>query len=159
MFSLKRWLLTALFIVGAVVSRAEQFQQLVIASKSGTVTSYRLDESPRVTFSGDNLVLETISTVIEIPVTQIDKIYYEVAEASGINDVNSDSGVSFEVIDRQLIISSNLNTNVTVYGIDGIQWVSRSVSAGETASISLANLTDGIYLVKIGSTTHKIVIR
>lgn len=52
-------------------------RQLVISKKDGTVVSIDLADKPKVTYSGNELVLTTTKTTIQLPVYLLQKISFE----------------------------------------------------------------------------------
>lgn len=76
--------------------------------------------------------------------------------ATGIdeNTINS----SIQIDNEDIIINSNSPTNLAVYNITGQLLLSQTMHQGELR-LAKANFHSGVYFVKIGNDTHKILIK
>lgn len=156
----KRWLAAFSAISIVILCYAESYQQLVITTTSGVQTSYRLDDEPKVRFTGQTLVIETKNTTVEFSITETDRISYETINESSISTIESDASDTFDFNGRDLtIFGQNYGISFYLYGIDGRLWLSREIPAGVSQTISLSTLVSGTYLVKINSSTHKLVVK
>lgn len=133
---------------------------LVVLSKDGTKVSYKLGESPKLSFVGDNLVITANDIEVSYELKQMALITYENTDATNIVNVNGEKMESFNLDGESLLFpAKDTDVAVKIYTVDGQLTISRNVSKGETLSIPLNDLSRGIYLVYVNGVTYKIMKR
>lgn len=135
-----RKLLSLFFLVGLSVTMLHAQNTLNVHSKSGDVVSYAFAEKPVITYLNDVLVLTTLSTTVEYPLQDLLKLTFD--------DDKSD----IEVVTHR-----SESDMVRIYSVKG--QLLRAVKADEdgVTSLVLGEMAPGIYIVKNGSTSYKIV--
>ena len=146
-------LLLALFLSGTV-----RAQQLVIWQKDGTKVIYNLDEQPKTTFTMEDLVITTATTTINYPLARIQRYTYE-GGALSIRDAKAES-ISISH-DGDLITVKGLASgkSVAVHRVDGIQLLSKRSDGSDRLTLSLENLSSGVYVIKADEITYKFLKR
>lgn len=141
--------------IGLCPSKA---QTLIIWQKDGSKVSYNLDEQPKTTFTSEELVITTATSIISYPLAKIQRYTYEGAQLS-VRDVKS-QGISISH-DGDLIIVKGLASgkNVTVYSMDGVQLLSKLSDGTEQLTLSLSSLPLGAYVIKADEITYKFLKR
>lgn len=112
---------------------------LNIHQKSGGVVSYGFSEKPVVTYTREYMHVETVSVSIDYPVSNVQKLTFKDSESS-IGELR----VEEESLD------------LLIYNLKG-QLVKKAESEDGISQLDIQELPAGIYLVKNGKTTFKIV--
>lgn len=130
-----------LMVLSLVLSVATSFAQntLNIHQKSGGVVSYGFSEKPVVTYAGEYMHVETVSVSIDYPVTDVQKLTFEDRESS-IGELRVEEKSS----------------DLLIYNLKG-QLVKKAESEDGISQLDIQELPAGIYVVKNGKTTFKIV--
>lgn len=118
--------------------------QLIVHSNSGAEVSYALSEKPVVTYREDILVLTTESTTVEYPIAELQMFTFE---------ETADAVESVEM--KQL----KGDGTVRIYNVSGtlVRTIQPSEADRSDAKFSTQDLPKGIYIIKQGSQTHKII--
>lgn len=133
-------------------------QRLVIWQKDGTKVSYDLDEQPKTTFTTEDLVITTTATIINFPLSNIQRYTYE-GGALSVKDIKAD-GISISHVGDNVIVKGLTNgKSVTVYTIDGKQLMTKRSDGSNILTLSLANLPAGVYMIKADEITYKFLKR
>lgn len=156
---MKHLLVTILLLLPFSVALAEDANsRLVVWKGDGSKVVYSLSEQPKTTFTSEGVVITTSTVSVTYPLTQIVKYTYE-GIASGIDSVINDEGilVSQEGYNFRF---KNLkdNTLVQVYSVNGFL-ISTYKNEGEQITISLGDHASGVYIIKIGDTSYKVIKR
>ena len=148
------FLLQITFIVHAY---SININAIKIYDKSGTFVTILLDEQPKVTFDGNDVVLTTHMSVVNYPSTEIVKLtYLDLKNATGIDNFTS-SGVVFS-FNNEVVKIQNLasQTKVSLYTVEGILVVSGMTDAKGRVSLPIPKVTQEYMIVKTPSLTFKI---
>ncbi len=158
-YQMKKAFLFFLFCCVTIIAEAADAPRyLAVWLKNGQRVDLLLSEKPNVKFSEGILRFEASGTAVEYAAADVKEFTLE-AVSTGIK------GLAAE--DKDYVVSQSGNmlsisgaepyAKVHLYSTDGTL-VSTCATAGNgTASISLAPLTQGIYILKIASTTIKIL--
>lgn len=133
---MKKQLLLMLIAMGTATAFAQS--TLNVHQKSGGAVSYAFSEKPVVTYSGDNLVLKTAKVEVEYPLGNLEKLTFGTAEADAINQVTTE-------------LPSERVTHI--YDMGGALVKSVDVSL----PLSTDGLKPGVYVIKNGKSTYKII--
>lgn len=130
--------------------------RLVVWRTDGSKIVYSLSEQPKTTFTSEGVVITTNTVSVTYPLTQIVKYTYEDI-ASGIESVTNDGRILVSQ-DGYNFKFSNLkeNTLVQVYSVNG-SLISTHKSEGKQISISLRDHANGVYIIKVGDTSYKVI--
>lgn len=116
---------------------------LNVYSKSGSVVTYTFAEKPVVTYQDNVLVLTTEKVSVEYPLAELDKITFSDVESS---------------VENITMSQPNGDGTVRIYSVSGT--LIRTIERREDASdvqFSIENLSEGIYIIKQGTQTYKII--
>lgn len=130
-------MLIAIVLLGATTSFAQN--TLNIHQKSGGVVSYGFSEKPVVTYAGEYMHVETVSVSIDYPVSNVQKLTFKDSESS-IGELRVEEESS----------------DLLIYNLKG-QLVKKAESEDGISQLDIQELPAGIYVVKNGKTTFKIV--
>lgn len=133
---------------------------LVVWAKDGTKVSYKLQDSPKITFMDDSLVISTNSVEVNYELSQMARITYEKTDLTGIVNVNGEKVNPFNFTGESLLFpASNADVIVKIYTADGKLVLGRNVRKGDSLAVSLGSLNRGVYLVNVNGVTYKIMKR
>lgn len=162
-------ILQSLFLVLAgmmlsLTSFADNNERLVINHIDGQ-TVYLLNEQPRITFLGTDLIVSTPEITDTYDLQGIDYIVYE-GVTTGINDVifgepgNVSTECPFVVSGPSLVFTATSQSlSISVYTIDGRLIANKELREGASKTLSLEGFGPGIYVVKVNDVTYKIALR
>lgn len=149
-------LLFAIFAVSQFASAAYTNDDLVIETRDGKTVAYRLSDRPVVTFEVTDLVLTAKGVQVKYPVTDVKEIRFA-EEFTSVNATTA-SGIMFTVNDNEIIANGlDKNDTLEVYGVDGKAIATVGVNAQGAASANISELGHGVYVVKAGKKTYKII--
>ena len=128
--------------------------------KSGDKVVYDLVDVPVTTFSGSQLVIRTNKVTIPYERKDVLRYTYEDVVSDGIELSPSERRVEInregdEITFRGLQIGST----ASIYAVNGTLIEQRKVTDSRPLSISLKNRPDGVYIVKAGTETIKVMKR
>lgn len=110
--------------------------------KDGTKVSYAFADKPKITFTEGKLIVTTTRTSAEFPLSGIRKYTFRETESTTKIDEMKASNLQSEYL--------------SVYDNNGKLLMKTRVSDGN-ASLSLGTLPQGIYIVREGSKSYKII--
>lgn len=128
---------------------------LIIKTKSGSTVSYSLSTRPRVTFDGTDLVLTAPDVEVKYPVDDIEEISFDTV--TSIQSVKSDNlafTISGDVIAAQGMAKGDV---ITITTLDGKTLSTSASSESGEAQVDISTLNHGIYVVKAGNKSYKIL--
>ena len=134
--------------------------KLVVWLKSGDKVVYDLIDVPVTTFSGSQLIIRTNKVTIPYERKDVLRYTYEDVVSDGIELSPSERRVEInrdgdEITFRGLQVGSS----ASIYAVNGTLIEQRKVTDSRPLSISLKNRPDGVYIVKAGTETIKVMKR
>ena len=147
-------LMLALFTVGAW---AQETQRLVVWQKSGEKVYYELADLPETTFEDGLLIISTLHTSVQYQLENIVRYTYE-GVRTGFDLMPNEHAVSISregdgVVYRGL----KDGTTVGVYGSNGMLIQCLTAHEGQPLVVSVGQRPAGVYIVKCGSETIKLL--
>ena len=131
---------------------------IIVSTLDGTTMEYLIDADTKIRIEKPNLVIETEGVEINYELENLARFNYgKKFVSTGIGGVTVNEQ-PFTWKD-EVILFNQLpeNTLIEVFTADGKQILSYRCT-GE-AQLPLANLSDGVYLVKVNQATYKIIKR
>lgn len=134
---------------------------LIVEKTDGSTESFLLADQPVVTFEGANGVFTTPSVSVSIPRADIDNFHFK-SGTTGIKAITPTTGDGASVRVRFLggntvEIAGQGNRPVAVYRTDGAAANAEVVRGADSATVSLENLPKGIYVIKYGNNSIKMI--
>jgi len=131
-------------------------QKLIVWLSNGQQAIYELGAKPKTTFVGTDLVLETQTTSISYPLSQVLKYSYDLTPAS-IEELRTDK-VTVLSKDGDDIIIDGLNHGdvVNMYSVDGKLLATAKAVSNKRMVISLTGYPTGVYVFKFKGANYKI---
>lgn len=155
----KKLTLMALLLVFATATWAQTAtQRLVVWQKSGEKVYFDLNEEPETTFEDGLLIIKTANgSSVEFHLENIVRYTYEGAHTS-IDLMPAERSVSISN-EGDAVVLKNLRDGQTVslYATNGTLLEQRKAIGGVTLTISVSNRPAGVYIVKAGSETIKLM--
>ena len=151
---MKKIYILLLFLVLSLPGTAQQ----IFIDKADNTETVEFNNLDKITFSGTTVkILQTNGTEISASMGEIERIHF--SNYSSIDEVGVRKENIFNYISNDCIeINSNAGDIVRIYNIIGNQLMCvRQKSANSI--ISIANLPQGIYIIKINDQTAKFVKR
>lgn len=146
--------LSVLFFVRTNCLADNEVTTLTVTLTNGEQTHYALWEVPSVKIIGDKLQIRWNKTNIALPIEEVKSFTFNSLLA--INEISHVS--DFERYNDTLIFcSSDSKRILTITAANGMTVVSTTIEPNNSATISLSNLTPGVYLLSINGVTSKIV--
>ncbi len=134
----------------------KQLSTLDVWTKSGERITYYLSEHPVAEYSGSDLVLKTDGLTVSYPLTELHKFTFG-SEATSIETASLPDG-RMQMQEGQLCLSGfRAGEKVSIYSIGGQNVLNATVESDGTATLFIGSLATGVYVVKAGSVTHKII--
>ena len=133
---------------------------LVVNTTDGRKLVYPLDQKPKVIFSDTGLILTTSSTEIVLPRENVTTFSYDRIPIAGIDAPATDLCSAQFLTDGTLYVTGcEPGAPVNVFSVEGVLLYSVIADDSGSASIAAKNLGTGIYLVKAGDMSYKILKR
>lgn len=146
-----------LAIVGSAWANSGGRNALRIHAKSGTNVTILLDETPKVTFQGDDVVIASQKQVLSYPSSDVVRFTYEAVDATGINSSSALSGLQVSFGEQTVCVSGlQSQTSVSIYALDGKLFSSASADKRGIATLVLSEVPGNVYVLKTSSLTLKI---
>lgn len=152
--------LLALLIASPTVLMADGGNpRLVVWKKDLSKVYYQLSEKPVTTFSNNMLVIKTNSATIEYPLADIQRYTYEGVE-TGIESIESDNSMLVkQEKDKLSLRNLKAGEEVRLYNSSGRLLQVVKSNGTEPVIISLSSRPQGVYIVKSGKETIKLMKR
>lgn len=130
---------------------------LVVWLKSGERVVYELAESPVTTFNGTQLIISTVKTTASYERNTVLRYTYELVNTS----ISLQPGERRVQIDRDgnkvTFRGLSAGTFARVYSVNGMLVSQTKVTDDQPLTISLQNRPNGVYIIKAGTETIKLM--
>lgn len=147
-----RKLYTTLLLACSLMAGAQN--AISIHQKDGKVANFAFSEKPVVTYADNQLVITTTKTSVQYPLYLLQKIDFELTDATAIEQVKPDA--KFRFTDGTLYITGgDPGSQVVIYNMQGMTEGQYRIDDAGNAVISLQSLSKGLYIVKTNHFTFK----
>ena len=148
-------LIFALLLAGVLRVSAVEQNVVAIYPTAGEKTLFAFADQPEVTYTATDLVLTTLKTSVQYPISQLRKIQFETADMpEGIDDVLADQRFSFS--DGSIVIrGGEPNSLVNIYTVSGVLTAQYRLDGSGDAIIPTRGLSGTAYVLTNGSITFK----
>ena len=146
-----RYIIASLLFAGGVcVAEADDFQYLTIAQTDGE-TSFTVSTIQKITFDATNMVLHlTDGTTQSMPLSGLSRMFFSQTSA-GVTAITPQSKIVFEGGILRANISSG--EQLFIYNTKGEQ----VFTTNQSGSFPMGTLAKGVYIVRVGAETKKVV--
>lgn len=149
---MNRFLLSIMLLAAAGISRGETVQKLVLHALDGTEIEYLLDNEPVVTFEAGNAKITDKAASESFPLDDIDYWDFRTEVTNAVETVEK-ATARISIDGRTTTVTNPNAATVTVYAVNG------TVIGSQRAETCTFELAPGLYIVAIGQSAHKILIR
>ena len=147
-----RKLYTILLLACSLMAGAQN--AISIHQKDGKVANFAFSEKPVVTYADNQLVITTTKTSVQYPLYLLQKIDFELTDATAVEQVKPDA--KFRFTDGTLYITGGApGSQVVIYDMRGMTEGQYRIDDAGNAVISLQSLSKGLYIVKTNHFTFK----
>jgi hypothetical protein len=156
---MRRIITLSLFVFMAfMTTTAQNGPQLKVWKKDKSTVLFALAEKPVTTFSDNKLVIKTSNATVEYPLADVLRYTY-IGVETGIENIESDNSVVVrQEPDKLQLTNLKSDTEVYLYNASG-RLLDIQKSDGKTVTISIASRPQGMYIVKCGNETIKLMKR
>lgn len=160
---MKKFLLTTivcsgLLFQGRLAAQEADSDYLAIIANDSTKVYFPIDDAPTVTIASDTLLcVATSSKSYSAPFSQI--AYFKLCKSSEITAIkNIGASQQSLTMSGALVYVSGLDANekVSIFGVDGKAIAVTSANNSGTATVSLAALPKGVYVIKTRNNNYKL---
>lgn len=138
---------------------AEGNPQLKVWKKDKTTVLYDLSDEPVTTFENGKLVIKTSSSTVEYSVKDILRYTYE-GVRTGIDNITYDNSVLVkEEQDKLSFLNLKTGSEVYLFNANGRLLDVQRSNGTDAVSVSLSSHPQGVYFVKCGNETIKLMKR
>ena len=158
MKQLKHFLAALLLIGPALSAWAQTTPRLVVWQKSGEKVYYELASLPETTFENGLLKIKCEGFTFSYQLDNVLRYTYEGVGSTGIDLLPNEHAISVSR-EGNSVTYRNLPTGTTVslYTANGMLIEQRKAEAGQKLTLSVANRPSGVYIVKAGKETIKLM--
>lgn len=148
------------FLIAAVTALMATADDWVLQvwQTDGQVMKIKLDQEPTTSYADGQLVITTLTNTVSFPLENVRRYTY--AEYPSGLDMQKAANITFSN-DGETITFTGLkpHTEVTLYNVAG-QMLRRAVADGSSrVTVTVSDLTMGVYIVKADNVTYKITKR
>lgn len=138
---------------------AQLAPRLVVWLKSGEKVYYNLSELPETSFEGGQLIIKTQTVTVPYLLENVQRYTYEGA-GTGIDLQPSERSVNVTK-DGNEVTLRNLEDGsvVSLYAANGVLLEQRTAEGRRPITVSIAQRAAGVYIVKCGTETIKLLKR
>lgn len=157
---MKQLFLLFLFVFSVLnVFAEEQEKQLVVWNKDGSKVAYSLGETPKITFSTDQVLIESNEVLITYPLEKLLRFTYEISDNTSIENVTNDQMCFQYNKDSFRFHGLKENSNVSIYAMNGTLIFRKNIEKNCDFIYPISHLKSGVYIVDINGLSYKIYIK
>ena len=151
-----RYMLAVLLLLVGVTAFADDYAYLSIV-QTGEQSEVSISNIKNITFDDTNMIINlTDNSQQKLPLAGLSKMFFT-NESTGIQSVAASAKQSnFVLKDGVLHVTGAQGANISVFDVNGKAVRSVTASKAET-EINLSGLTKGIYIVRVGNQTKKVM--
>jgi len=156
---MKKTLILIILFVWSIGNIAQTVtQQLVVWQKSGEKVYIDLAELPETTFEDGLLVIRGSKTSVQFQLSTILRYTYEGISNTGIEQLPDGRSISIAK-DGDSVTLRNLSegSTVSIYSANGTLIEKQTAQSGQPLILSVNNRPSGVYIVKAGKETIKLL--
>lgn len=149
--------LLALFAGLSTAAMADDYAYLTVEQQDGQ-TSFSVSEISTITFDAAYMNVKlSDGTTQQLPLSALSKMYFSDNGLSAISPA-SVRETQIRLLNGVVHVTAQPGTPITLYNIGG-QVVQQMTAQGDDTQMNVGTLRQGVYIVKVGTTTKKIMNR
>lgn len=154
MTKLKNILMAALLTM-STAAMADNYAYLTVDDTNGE-NSFSLNEIKKITFDTANMIITmTNGSTTQLPLASLNKMFFSETGITGIAAQKQGSS-QVKLIDGVIHVNAPAGSVITLFNMGG-QAVRTMTSATDDTQINVSSLTKGVYIVKVGNLTKKVM--
>lgn len=131
--------------------------KLVVQKVDGTKETFLLSDKPEMTLQDSNCIFSTTYITVEIPRININNMHFEY-ETTNIETSKTGNDITVRLLnDHSVQIKGLCNQHIAVYDISGRIVNTMTSSIDNITTVSLNNVPQGVYLIRYGNNTIRIL--
>ena len=135
---------------------------VVVYQTNGQVANYFFIEKPKVTYSGDCLIMSTTDNIVQYSLRSLRKIEFADVDDSaiidGVRPSTANKGLMFSFRQSTInVANAEAGACVLLYDSEGKCLMEQSIDKQGRCVLSTESLPKGVYVIQIGQTSYKIV--
>lgn len=148
-------ILMGLMLAASTVAVADNYAYLTI-DQNNEESSISLSEISRITFDSNNMIIHMANgTKAELPLASLSKMSFTEKDITGIFAAkNGESQV--KLVGGTIYVNAPVGAIVTLYNMGG-QTVKTVTASSPETQINLSGLTKGVYIVRVGKQSKKVM--
>lgn len=151
-----RTVLMAMLLALGGTATADDYAYLTIGQNTGD-TEIALNNISKITFDEENMILNMADGSRQaLPLSGLTKMFFSDGN-TGIATVGNNSQ-AIRLVNGTIHVQAPLGSVVTLYNVSG-QMVKRVAVGTDDTQINVSGMTRGVYIVKVGNETKKIMNR
>lgn len=140
-----------------ITGLAANGEALVIEGKDGMKSVYNLGDNPILTYEGSQMKVKASNAEAQFELMEIERCYFS-AEATGTDALQDLSNMTVLASESGLQIkNSQPGSVVNVYTANGKQLATHRTDQAGNLTLDLSKAPSGVLLVKIETTTIKLI--
>ena len=152
-----RNMVLAWLMATTTVAMADDYAYLTI-DEEGSETSFAISEISKITFDETNMLLTlTNGATQKLPLQGLSKMFFSANGQSAIHPVMA-SQARIRLSGGVIHVEAEPGSVVTLYNISG-QSVQTVTATGGDTQLNVSGMRKGVYIVKVGNETKKIMNR
>lgn len=144
----------ALFTSSIIAANPDSYLEVYLYD--GNVTTIRLCDNPEIKFAGDDLTFLGDNIDLTVPFTSVQGILYHENSTLSVMPIQQSESV-IRVLGKNVHISNlDSEASITVYSPNGMLLKQISAVSEDSTIISLSDLSDGVYIIKVNNQSLKV---
>ena len=155
----KTLILIGLFVWSIGTIAQDTTRRLVVWQKSGEKVYIDLAELPETTFEDGLLVIRGSKTSVQFQLSNILRYTYEGVGSTGIEQLDGRTISISKEGDSVTLRNLSDGSTVSIYSANGTLLEERAATSGQPLTLSVGQRPAGVYIVKAGKETIKLMKR
>lgn len=147
-----RHILAVMAILTSSTTFADSYQYLTI-SQTGSETSIEVSQIQKITFDATDMILTLKGGAQEkMPLSSLTKMFFS---ENGVNAIAKPTETLSQIAIKNGVLTADIadGEEVTLYNMKG----EKAFSATQKATYDISHLQKGVYIVKTGSKSQKVI--
>lgn len=147
-FNMKKSLLLIFLLICTLSLSAESTDALILHMISGNQVTYVLDETPVVSFKGEELVITTLKNTVSYQASDVIKFTYTCNSTSMVDDTKRSDAI-FK-LENDVLHAYNLEplSKISIYNMEGKLVASDNVGPNGEITLAIPQASGSVLLVK-----------
>ena len=129
---------------------------LTVFQKDGQEFSFGFDEKPVITYTDNDMIIKTTNTEVQYQLLNLQKVAFTDGPTA-VNSIDADKSKIVLESYSVKIAGAEAGVEVTMSGVDGKTAGSYKTDSDGCVTFSIAELPEGIYLIKSENMSFKIL--